>query len=560
MIKKMKTIIKYISINCLLLTMVSLLNTSCKKSLDSSLNVTPHDRLTGDQVFTSTSTADLFLNDIYNSLPDGNNYYDVFDNWSDNSICGYNWTNSRNEALQATYTPATINFTQALNLDWATNYAYIRKCNVFIANITASTLPATYKTPRLAEARFLRAYFYHLIWMAYGGVPIITSPLDINTQGNNVFFPRSSADSTYKFIISELTAIRNDLPTVPSQSGRAALGADLTLMGWVQLYNHDYAASAVTNKYIIDNMGSGKVYGLFPDYGSLFLDNTANQEAIFYRQYIPRVKGNAYAGYNGPTFTKGGVETSWGGVNPTQELVDDYDMDNGLPISNPASGYDPKHPYLNREKRFYESIIYDGSYFYNDTIYTRQGINSPNEIDLSDHDDATQTGYYILKNINAGITLGADNWSGLSGGQNYYYFRYAEVLLNYAEAQNEASGPDATVYNAINLVRTRSALPNLTPGFSQDQMRTAIRRERRIELAFEDKRWWDLMRWKLAEVNINKPLHGIAITADGKGGFNYVPVIIPGGNRKFNAGKNYLFPIPQNAIDQNKKLVQNPGY
>ncbi len=393
--------------------------------------------------------------------------------------------------------------------------------------------------------------------MAYGGVPIITTPLDITTQGDKAFYARNTSDETYKFITTELAAVAADLPATPAQSGRASSGAALTLKGWVELYNHDYATSATTSKQVIDS----KVYSLFSDYGSLFLDNTANQEAIFYREYIPRVKGNAYAGYNGPTFTKGGVETSWGGVNPTQELVDDYDMDNGLPISNPASGYDPKHPYVHREKRFYQSIVYDGSYFYNDTIYTRQGINSPNEIDLSDHNDAGQTGYYIRKNVNENITLGPDNWNSPgSGGQNYYYFRYAEVLLNYAEAQNEASGPDATVYDAINQVRTRSALPNLTPGLPQDQMRTAIRRERRVELAFEDKRWWDLMRWKLAEVNINKPLHGIAITADGSGGFNYTPVTTPGGNRKFDATKNYLFPIPQNAIDRNTKLKQNPGY
>jgi hypothetical protein len=553
----MKTPNKYISISCLLLMMVSLLNTSCKKSLDDSLSVTPHDRLTGDVVFASTSTADLFLNDIYNSLPDGNNWYDPFENWSDNSICGYNWVNSRNEALQATYTPSTIDFGQALNLDWATNYGYIRKCNVFIANVTSSALPADYKKVRLAEARFLRAYFYHLIWMAYGGVPIITLPLDINTQGDKVFFDRNTSDDTYKFITTELAAVSTDLPTIASETGRATQGAALTLKGWVELYNHDYATSAVTNKQIIDNMGNGQVYDLFPDYGNLFLDNTANKEAIFYRQYIPRVKGGAFEGYNGATFTKGGVETSWGGVNPTQELVDDYAMDNGLPISSPASGYDLKHPYNHREQRFYKSIVYDGSFWYNDTIRTRQGINSPNEIDLSDASDAGQTGYYLRKRVNDKITLGSDNWDGHSGGQNYYYFRYAEVLLNYAEAQNESSGPDATVYDAINKVRTRSALPNLTPGLSQGGMRTAIRRERRVELAFEDKRWWDLMRWKLAEVNLNQPLHGIAISADAS---SYTPVTTPGGNRKFDASKNYLFPIPQNAIDQNKKLKQNPGY
>jgi hypothetical protein len=523
--------------------------------LDSSLDITPHDRLTGPTVFANTSTADLVLNDIYNQLPDGNNYYDPFDNWTDNSICGYAWPNSRNEAQQANYSPSTITFgNQALNLTWTDNYSYIRKCNVFIANVTASALPDSYKVPRIAEARFLRAYFYHLLWMAYGGLPITTSPLDYGTQGDAVFIARSSADDTYKFITTELTAIAPSLPVTP-QAPRASQGAALTLLGWVQLYNQDFAASAASNKQVIDS----KAYALMPDYASVFLDNTANTEAVFFRQYIARVKGSFYPSVNGPTFTKGGVETSWGGVDPTQELVDDYAMDNGLPISNPASGYDAKHPYVHREQRFYESIVYDGAYWYNDTIYTRQGINSANEIDLSDHNDAGQTGYYIRKNCNENITLGPDNWNGLSSGQNYYYFRYAEVLLNYAEAQNEAVGPDQSVYTAINQVRSRVQLPGLTPGLSQTDMRTAIRRERRVELAFEDKRWFDLMRWKLGN-NLNNPIHGTIIKADGAGGFTYTPVVPPGGNHKFDVSKNYLFPIPQSAIDQNSKLKQNPGY
>lgn len=552
----MKTPTRYIYTGWLLLIFAGLFISSCKKSLDSSLDVIPHDRLSGATVFANTSTADLFLNDIYNSLPDGNNYDDPMDNWTDNSICSFAWPYSRSEFQQNTMTPASLNFGgETLNFEWSTNYAYIRKCNVFIASVTASALPATYKTPRLAEARFLRAFFYQVLWMGYGGVPITTSPMDYGTQGDSVFLARSTSDDTYKFIASELTAIAPSLPMTP-QAGRASNGAALTLLGWIQLYDHDFAASAASNKKVIDNNG----YSLFPDYASLFLDNTANSEAIFYRQYIARVKGNFYGSVDGPTFTKGGVETSWGAVNPTQELVDDYAMDNGLPISNPSSGYDATHPYNHREKRFYQSIVYDGSYFYNDTIYTRQGIGSPNEIDLSDHNDAGQTGYYIRKNINVNIALGPDNWNGLSGGQNYYYFRYAEVLLNYAEAQNEAVGPDATVYNAINQVRTRVALPNLTAGLSQADMRTAIRRERRVELAFEDKRWFDLRRWQTAATVLNRPVHGIAINQTGPGAFSYVYVTTPGGNHKFDASKNYLLPIPQYAIDQNSKLKQNPGY
>jgi len=553
-----KTIIKKYTGYLLLITLLAV--ASCKKSLDETLDITPHDRLTDASVWTDKGTADLFLNDIYGQLPDGNNWYDPFDNWSDNSICGFAWPNSRNLAQQANYTPSTLSFDGSYTLAWNTMFSDIRKCNVFIKNVTASSLDDDFKKQRTAEARFLRAYFYHLLWMGYGGVPIITEPLDIGTQGDSIFKARNTFDETLSFITSELAATAPDLGTT-ADPGRATQGAALTLKGWCELFGHKYAESAATNKGIIDNFGNGKVYGLFPDYGTLFLPGgNGGNEGIFYRQYIARVKGGRYEGYNGTTFTKGGAETSWGGVNPTQELVDDYAMDNGLPISDPTSGYDAQNPYVHREQRFYQSIVYDGSFWYNDTIYTRQGIGSANEIDLSDHNDATQTGYYLRKRCNDKITLGADNWDGASGAQNYYYFRYAEVLLNYAEAQNEAAGPDATVYDAVNKVRERSALPDLKEGLTQDQMRTAIRRERRIELAFEDKRWWDLMRWKIAETKINQKLHGISIKAGAGGKLVYAPVTVPGGDRKFDASKNYLFPIPQGALDQNKKLTPNPGY
>lgn len=539
----------------LLGTILIAVSFSCKKTLDESLDVVPGNSLTNASVWSSASTADVFLNSIYGYLPDGNNQYDPFDNWSDNSICGFAWPVSRTEAQQANYTPSTLSFDQ-LPYTWSTLYGNIRACNVFITNVTASDLDTAYKRVRIAETRFLRAFFYQELWMSYGGVPVITNPLDISTQGDSIFRARNTSDETFQFIDTELGAIAGDLPVTATESGRATMGAALTLKGWVELFAHKFTESAATNMQVM-NMGT---YSLFPDFGSLFLPaNNSNMEGIFYREYIPNVLGGRSDSYDGATFTKGGSETSWGGVNPTQELVDDYDMDNGLSIKDPASGYDAQKPYVNREPRFYQSIVYDGSYWYNDTIYTRQGIGSPNEIDLSDHNDATQTGYYQRKGLNDKITLGADNWNNGTGGQNYYYFRYAEVLLNYAEAQNEAVGPDATVYTAINMIRSRAKLPDLPQGLSQDAMRTDIRRERRVELAFEGKRYWDLIRWGLSATNLNQQLHGISIKSN-NGVLNYTPVTVPGGDRKFDGSKNYLFPIPQSAIDQNKNLTQNPNY
>ena len=527
---------------------------SCNK--DKAIDVVPRDRFSDATVWTDKGASDLFLNDIYLQLPDGNNWYDPFDNWSDNAMCGFSWPSSRNSAQQAVYTPSTLTFGDIGNcFEWGSRYANIRKCNVFIEKVTASELDDEYKKLRLAEARFLRAYYYHQLWMSYGGVPLITEVLNRAEQGDDIFRARNTFEETLNFITSECTAAYTDLPASP-ESGRASKGAALALKGWCELFAHKYTESAATNKQIMDELG----YELHPDYAEFFLTKgNESKESIFYREYIPRVRGGKLEGYLGPTFTRDGAETSWGGVSPTQELVDDYAMDNGKIISDPTSGYNPQDPYKNREKRFYESIVYDNTFWYNDIILTRLGVGSKNEIDLADKDDASQTGYYMRKRLSDKITLGADNWDGASSPQNYSYFRYGEILLNYAEAQNEAVGADESVYEAVRKIRDRSELPPLPAGLSQEDMRQAIRRERRVELAFEDKRWWDLIRWNIAHINLNKPLHGISIKESG-GVLTYTPVPVVGGDRKFDASKNYLFPVPQTMIDKNKLLEQNPGY
>lgn len=534
---------------------------------DKTLDVIPHNQLTDVTVWPDSTTADLFLNDIYANLPNGNNWDDPWCNYSDNAMCGYAWAPSRNLEPESIYTPTSMpDGNQTLNIDWAHNYAVIRRCNVFIMNVSASDMPDSYKKERIAEARFLRAYFYHILWMSYGGVPIISVPLNRNTQGDSILYARNSAKETFDFIVGECDSAADDLSVVPRKSGCATKGAALALKGWCQLfyaspiYNSDddkklWADAAATNKEI-QNLG---IYQLYPDYGELFLpEGNDNNEGIFYREYFPRLNGGRETGYMATPFTKNGAHTSWGAVNPTQDLVDDYAMDNGLPISDPASGYDPQHPYLHREKRFYESIVYDGSWWYDDTIYTRLGAGSSNELDLANAGDNTNTGYNLRKRMNPNIPLGADNWSGATSNQNYYYFRYAEVLLNYAEAQNESVGPDQSVYDAVNSVRSRAGLPTLLGGMSQSQMRTEIRRERRVELAFEGKRRWDLVRWKTAVDTYNKGLHAMKIQKV-NGVLEYTIIPAPGGNRKFNE-KNYWFPVPQYALDQNKKLQQNSGY
>ncbi|MGV8135728.1 MAG: RagB/SusD family nutrient uptake outer membrane protein [Mangrovibacterium sp.] len=526
---------------------------SCNDYLD----ISPKDQVSDTYIWESSDQADLFLNNIYASLPSVVNRFDPWENWSDDSMDGAEGTNSRNIYAISAYTPANA------ETQWG-QYSNIRKCNLFIEKITDSDLPDEWKTLRLAEARFLRAYYYMLLWTWHGGVPIITDVLNYAEQGDEIFRERNSSDETFKFITDECSAILNDLPLVAKQKGRITKGMALTLKGFCELFNasplHNptndkakWALAAATNKVVINL----NVYKLFPDYETLFFEeNNYNDETILCRPHIGGTSiGRSTEGYAGSWYT-GGAQTSYAMINPTQEIVDQYVMSNGLPITDPDSGYDPQNPYLNREKRFYQSIIYDGSVWNGVIMYSRMGAESFNEIDLSPSTGATNTGYYMRKGLKEEYAVAGENQ--LSSA-NSILFRYAEVMLSYAEAQNEAVGPDNSVYEAVNKIRARAELPPLKEGLSQNEMREAIWRERRVELAFEERRWFDLIRLKIAEEKLNGTLHAMKIEKNNNI-LVYKVISASGGRRVFNANRDYYLPIPQTAIDRNPKLTQNPNY
>lgn len=520
------------------------------------LQVESKDQVSDETLWSSTGNADLFLNNAYSGLPGPFNTFDPWENFTDNAMNGVNGQPSKTLYANSVYTASnTPN-------NWGM-YSNIRRCNVFIEKATASSLPEAWKKVRLAEARFVRAYYYTLLWTTHGGVPIITDVLNQNTQGDAIFRPRNTSDETYKFITDECAAIAEDLP-VKAEAARATKGAALTLKGWCDLFQASplknttndkarWALAAATNKKVIDLAA----YTLFPNYETMLLEEANNNsEIIFAKQYLGGTAlGGGREGLQGPWIV-GGVQRAYGGVDPTQELVDEYAMANGLPISDPKSGYDPQNPYLNREKRFYQSIIFDGSTWLGFEMVMKQGLGSRNATDLSNTNESTNTGYYLRKGLDPKYAV---NGNHLLSSANFVIFRFAEVLLSYAEAQNEAIGPDASVYDAINKVRARSELPALKEGLTQDQMRVAIHRERRVELAFEEKRWYDLMRLKLAEKNLNGTVHAMKIDQQG-GKWVYTVIPAPDGSRTFYGNKNYVLPIPQGAINQNKKLIQNPNY
>jgi len=581
--------IKYIDkIKLILFTFSIIALGSCKK--DGFLNVPPKGTLTNAVTFSTQSNAELFVNDIYNALPDynaGNQVDRVLDAWTDNSNVGATdhegQTRIRSNALSAgNSTNGAGDF-----LGWKRNYDCIRKCNVFLkeAEANKSVYDPAWYAQRVGEVRFLRAFFYRMLFENYGGVPLITIPLS-NLDGSDIFTERATTDATVAFIEADCDAASAILPQKQNTAnlGRATKGAALTLKGDVQLFaasalvntNNDvtkWAKAATTFRSIIDapdnpyklfttsgapittTTGSGTASTAFRD--QFLAVNNWNPETVFARGYALPSKGHKREGYLGPVIVKGGQQ-AWGGISPTQNLIDDYQMDNGKSITDPTSGYDPQHPYLHRESRFEQSIVYDGSYWQGDVFLSRIGGN--NQIDLGSTSDISNTGYNARKTLDESIS-GQTSLGSAPNTSNYQFYRYAEVLLSYAEAQNEAVGPDASVYKAVNAVRSRVLLPDLA-GLNQAELRTAIRRERRVEFAFEDKRWYDIRRWDITVKGpavLNTPTYGMRITGSGTN-LVYDPTVIVFQNR-YSQFMNWL-PIPQDVINANPKLQghQNPGY
>jgi len=595
----MNYIAKTLSISKLFLAGVFItLNISCE---DEFLENTDKTNLNDDTQWESESTADLFLNDIYSNLPNKGNEPENLDNFTDDNDAGFYYTSYNWKS--GIVTPAASGFEvwggtsgPTDHANWGSTYTKVRKCNLFIRKINEnlSNFSDSYVQKRLDEARFLRAYFYSELWLHVGGVPIITEPLDRNIMDSTeIYNKRATFGETFSFLTEELESIVKNqaLPVKYSygdgDAGRATLGAAQALKGWLELYaasplfNADpalsdpdhfisfesedpsrWATAAATNKKFIDDFGG--IYALYPDLPNLWrASNEYNSEVIWDRQVVAITMGSNYEQYGGPVWVNG-VYYTWGNYNPTQEMVDDFAMANGKTIDDPTSGYDPQDPYTNREKRFYDFIVYDGAPYKldwmekGDTIYTRIDEVNPslNEIDFGS-DDVGNTGYYSKKKLNPDAPRG-----GGASGQNYIYYRYAMVLLNYAEAQNEASGPDQSVYDAINMIRNRSQLPDLEIGLDQTAMRNAIHRERRVELGYENNRFFDIIRWKIAEDVMSVDRHGMKITntspSDNKGVWKYE--VIPLNHPHVFTPKMYMNPIPQAIIDQNSQIKQNPGY
>ncbi|WEK18980.1 MAG: RagB/SusD family nutrient uptake outer membrane protein [Candidatus Pedobacter colombiensis] len=553
--KKMKLITnRYIMMG---LAAVLLLTASCKKVLD----ITPVDQVTDPLMWTNQDMVLTYTGNFYaqmnagfsgphpnSSIFTGNLLSDITDDGEVNSTIYNTYWNgaydSSNSPLNGMWTATSFG-----------RWMYIRRANMFLSKIDAVPGDPNLNKRMKAEIRFLRAFYYFEFMNWFGPVPIITTAQ--NDLDESAFVAKPTKDEFNDFLVNELTAAAADLPVTYATGdwGRITKGAALAMKGRIQLYAGRWADAATTNKAVIDL----KTYALQASYSSVFANNNKmNNEVILTIQFNgdKAQRSHLFDTYNQPPAFGGR-----GGTLPTQNLVDEYEMQaTGLPITDVLSGYDKTQPYVGRDPRFAATVLYDGSVFRGRSL---QLYNGGVDLTVSGGIIAgwvTNTGYYLRKFTDESINLADAN---IASGQNWILFRYAEVLLNYAEAQNEAFGADATVYDAVNKVRKRAGMPDLPTGLSQTDMRTAIRHERRVELAFEDARYWDVKRWKLA-VNLfstaTNPIKKMEIVRDPVTGVKTYTVKNLTKLRVFQE-KHYLFPFPITEINKpGNKIEQNTGW
>lgn len=447
--------------------------------------------------------------------------------------------------------------------DWAFYYSSIKSCNIFLANIDQNTnLPAATLSRLKAETRFIRAFQHFNLTKWYGDVPIVDH--DATPEEAKVI-PRSPKADVVKFIMSELDAAIADLPSkdaLPAaENGRITKGAALALEARVLLYQGDRMADVVSIcEKLMNDQGTYGTYTLAPSYSALFSDPSVNKnsnEVILSLQYVPTVRTWQDFWDFAPRTVGGRVSS----MAPTQELVDDYIMLNGKGINEAGSGYVEANPYVNRDPRLTATIVYNGYSWLKPnnatkTIYIKPG-SDPVQPGLDEYSAGSQaasaTAYYWRKYFDPTAQ------ANFVSGNNLHLFRYAEILLDYAEAKQSLGQMDASVWNkTIGALRARAGFTDTGalnyPG--PTNMTNIIRRERRIELAMEGLRVDDIRRWKIADGVMNGYAHGAKFSSDQSTDNGYIRTQL----RKFNPQRDYLWAIPAHDIGLNSKLTQNPGY
>ena len=414
----------------------------------------------------------------------------------------------------------------------------------------------------IAEAHALRAHYHFELAKRYGAIPIMTVKTEDAEQGRK---SRQSFDEVVEFIVGEIDAAMSGLVpswtevSLPTQSGRVTQHVARAIKAKALLY----AASPLHNpsndpdKWVAAARAYGEIirtnsFSLFNDYRSLFLEgvSAAKEKEIIWA--VRFSAGNSMERKNYPIGTAGGNT----GVCPTHDFF----------LAHEHKTSDVNDPYAGVDPRFTANVAVNGCSWNGRTLEMWSGGT-----DDPDNPNTSRTGYYLKKFLNENLNLVNDEKKNFS----WPVFRYAEVLLSYAEAMNEAFGPDElgpaeygltlTAREAVNMVRGRESvkMPEITVGIApgQDEMRVCIRNERRVELAFEGHRYWDLCRWKIAAEVLNRPVSGVKVTRSENVARPYEYVPFEAGRRKFEAPKMYLYPIPQEEIVRSMgTMEQNAGW
>jgi hypothetical protein len=486
-------------------------------------------------------------------------------------------------------------------MGWSDYYRGIRRANTFINNIDVVPFMQTYNNHKgtnmrlnsalKAEARFLKALYYFELIKRYGGVPLVGDiPYELGEISMEL--PRNTFGECVEYIVNELDAVKDSLRTVPvvnigADGHVVTAGAAMALKTRVLLYaasplfnenpvkagnlyvgyesydpNRWLKAAEAAENFINEWGPSGLYggYGLMPDFKEIFLNyyGPTTNEVIFHVQGSSDRKDVEVN--NGPVGFSSNAKGN-GRTSPTQNLVDAFPMKDGKPIGQSTKyPYSEQSMYDNRDPRLDHTVLHNGSLWLNSVLATYIGGRSNPS---GTTEATTKTSYYLRKFM--GNYEDKNEYTGLL--RNWTLFRYAEILLNYAEAQNEydlatsKTTADAKVIGYIRDIRKRAGIEEeggygIADNTTCLEMRELIRNERRIEMAFEEQRYWDIRRWKIAEAVFNQPLRGLAlIMRTGNIQIEHIDVL----DAKFDP-KRYLYPIPYSEVNKNNNMVQNPGW
>lgn len=569
-------------------------------SCDSIFRDRPFDKLAESQIWTDEQLLDEYTARWYRNMDNG--FYILVSTIIKNSGEEYvPWfadqlTVGRSDWYQAGYGDL-LKGSQALynsrgKLYWENYYSMIRSINLLLEH--EAELPLQIKERLLGEAHFFRAYYYYKLLRYYGGTLLIDhtyNPLEKEEK-----FPRASFAEMVDFITSE-AEIAADILTdrhPENMTGRATKGAalmlkaktyfwasgahfqnvDLPYLGfssdrsleYLELAAKEYDRIIALNRYSLIPINATDCNGVVAEYRNIFLTKNS-QESIWEVQHSD--DGDFTSSGFGHKLDRDAAPPSLTGVNcaynPTQNHVDEYRMANGRLISDPESGYDPQNPYEGRDYRFYANILYDGAQWKGVTLdihYTMvDGTYMPGK-DLTPYDASTtssntRTGYYMAKFLRESQQIDQDE--NYASSQNCILWRYAELLLDYAEIDFRLGRPTDAL-DKINQIRRRVHMPELKTITWDD-----IMNERRVELAFEKSTYWDILRYGTAEKVMNgssNPLYGCRVIYDEDGNRSYTLNRVVNGNnnntRSFNV-RQYFYPIAWDDIRYHG-IPQNPDW